>query len=215
MKLNPNMTFKEAYNYCVGRNCNDCKFYKKPYCTLGRPYSFKFEEQPQVREIKRAARIGEYIKIVNAYAIHIGYDNGDIVKVISRFDSDKVRIDRENSVCVLDSEYVVLENYSPIPTNKPQYKFNIYDSIKYIDDAFVFPEDKNTVLVCGINGGKFIPNSFPIIGREYTIFGRQSYYKGNKYVIFDSTTLQYFVVGEDGLEEVEQYEILGSYELFG
>lgn len=202
MKLNPNMTLREVHDYCERRDCDDCKFYGKPYCTLGRPYSLEFEEQSQVREVKRHARVGEYIKIVNASFCHDGYENGDIVKVI-RDGGGIVDIDVPISVYVNDSEYVVLENYSPTLSSKPQYKFNIHDSVKYIDDAFVFPEDKNTVLACEINGDTFIPNGFPIIGRKYTISGRQSYHKGNRYVIFDSTTLQYFVVGEDVLEEVE------------
>ena len=82
MKLNPNMTLREGHDYCERRDCDDCKFYGKPYCTLGRPYSLEFEEQSQVREVKRHARVGEYIKIVNASLCHDGYENGYIVKVI-------------------------------------------------------------------------------------------------------------------------------------
>lgn len=64
-----------------------------------------------VREVKRKAKVGEYIKIVDAKPFLIPYENGEIFRVIGVKNST---CDVENSVksCyVWHEEYVVLENY--------------------------------------------------------------------------------------------------------
>lgn len=66
-----------------------------------------------VREVKRKAKVGEYIKIVDAKPFLITYENGEIFRVIGVKNST---CDVENSVkrCfVWHREYVVLENYKP------------------------------------------------------------------------------------------------------
>lgn len=66
-----------------------------------------------VREVKRKAKVGEYIKIVDAKPFLIPYENGEIFIVIGVKDAT---CEVENSVkrChTWHSEYVVLENYKP------------------------------------------------------------------------------------------------------
>lgn len=66
-----------------------------------------------VREVKRKAKVGEYIKIVDAKPFLIPYENGEIFIVIGVKDAT---CEVENSVkrChTRHSEYVVLENYKP------------------------------------------------------------------------------------------------------
>lgn len=66
-----------------------------------------------VREVKRKAKVGEYIKIVDAKPFLIPYENGEIFRVIGVKDAT---CDVENSVkrChTWHREYVVLENYKP------------------------------------------------------------------------------------------------------
>lgn len=66
-----------------------------------------------VREVKRKAKVGEYIKIVDAHPFLIPYENGEIFIVIGVKDAT---CEVENSVkrChTWHSEYVVLENYKP------------------------------------------------------------------------------------------------------
>lgn len=69
-----------------------------------------------VKEVKRPACVGEYIKIVDKHYIENEYKNGDIFKVVERKGSenvyvDKLRKDTNNNILVLYSEYVVLEGY--------------------------------------------------------------------------------------------------------
>jgi hypothetical protein len=66
-----------------------------------------------VREVKRKAKVGEYIKIVDAKPFIIPYENGEIFIVIG---VKGATCEVENSVkrChTWHSEYVVLENYKP------------------------------------------------------------------------------------------------------
>lgn len=68
-----------------------------------------------VREVDRKAKVGEYIKIVNAQMTFGDYHNGDVFKVQT---TDGGGVDVEpygKEVCtrIFHSEYVVLENYKP------------------------------------------------------------------------------------------------------
>lgn len=67
-----------------------------------------------VREVKRKAKVGEYIKIVDAQPWMIPYKKGDIFKVIS---TSKLVVviekDGEPVTAAWHREYVVLENYKP------------------------------------------------------------------------------------------------------
>ena len=63
-----------------------------------------------VREVKRKAKVGEYVKIVDAHPYLIPYKNGDIFKVIS---TSKPGVVIEKDGTPVTSAYVVLENYKP------------------------------------------------------------------------------------------------------
>lgn len=67
-----------------------------------------------VREVKRKAKVGEYIKIVDAMPYLIPYKNGDIFKVIST-SKPGVVIEKDGKpvTAAWHREYVVLENYKP------------------------------------------------------------------------------------------------------
>lgn len=65
----------------------------------------------QVREVKRKAKVGEYVKIINKKSAFDNYRNGDILKII---DADfYVRYGYYPGQFLFDTEYVVLENYKP------------------------------------------------------------------------------------------------------
>lgn len=66
-----------------------------------------------VREVKRKAKVGEYIKIVDAMPWMIPYKNGDIFKVNCVTTSGCICKKSEENVGLWHSEYVVLENYKP------------------------------------------------------------------------------------------------------
>lgn len=67
-----------------------------------------------VREVKRKAKVGEYVKIVDVHPYLIPYKNGDIFKVIST-SKPGVVIEKDGTpvTAAWHREYVVLENYKP------------------------------------------------------------------------------------------------------
>lgn len=66
-----------------------------------------------VREVKRKAKVGEYIKIVDAQPFLIPYENGEIFRVIGIKNATCNVKNSVKSCCVWHDEYVVLENYKP------------------------------------------------------------------------------------------------------
>lgn len=76
----------------------------------------KAEKKPKVRKVKRYAKLGEYIKIVDAEVAHDeNYHNGDILLVVEYYEGKRdgwVQAEGANVVIGPD-EYVVLEGYRP------------------------------------------------------------------------------------------------------
>ena len=83
-----------------------------------------------VREVKRKAKVGEYIKIVDEKSITGIYKNGDICMVI--IVTDKTVIMEKDGLlhgCAGHEEYVVLENYKPEEKTKEED-----DSVIHVGD---------------------------------------------------------------------------------
>lgn len=66
-----------------------------------------------VREVKRKAKVGEYIKIVDAKPLLIPYENGEIFRVIGIGNEGCKGKNSVKNCYVWHREYVVLENYKP------------------------------------------------------------------------------------------------------
>lgn len=76
----------------------------------------KLGEKPEVREVKRYANPGEYIKIVDAESYYTeNYHNGDILLVVEYYEGkrDGWVIAKSANMVVGPDEYVVLEGYRP------------------------------------------------------------------------------------------------------
>lgn len=66
-----------------------------------------------VREVKRKAKVGEYVKVVNEKSVFNTYKNGDIFKVTYVTKSGCICKNSEKQSGLWHEEYVVLENYKP------------------------------------------------------------------------------------------------------
>lgn len=66
-----------------------------------------------VREVKRKAKVGEYVKVVNAMPSSIPYKNGDIFKVNCVTALGCICKNSDGDAGLWHEEYVVLENYKP------------------------------------------------------------------------------------------------------
>ena len=75
-----------------------------------------------VREVKRKAKVGEYIKVVYAMPCLIPYKNGDIFKVNCVTTSGCICKKSEENVGLWHKEYVVLENYEPEKEPEKRYR---------------------------------------------------------------------------------------------
>lgn len=86
-----------------------------------------------VREVKRKAKVCEYIKIVDAKPFLIPYENGEIFRVIG---VKNATCEVENPVkrfCAWHREYVVLENYKPEKEPEKKDEICVGDTVKVTD----------------------------------------------------------------------------------
>lgn len=78
-----------------------------------------YEPEPKVKAVKRKAKVGEYVKIVEPFMTCGLYKKDDILLVVEEpglcLAKGFVRCDMPHAIpfAVKDSEYVVLENYKP------------------------------------------------------------------------------------------------------
>ena len=73
-----------------------------------------------VREVKRKAKVGEYVKVVNEKSVFNTYKNGDIFKVTYVTASGCICKNYDGDAGLLHEEYVVLENYKPEEKTKKE-----------------------------------------------------------------------------------------------
>ena len=158
-----------------------------------------------VREVKRKAKVGEYIKIVDAKTYLIPYENGEIFRVI---DVDGAGCDVENSdkrCRTWHSEYVVLENYKP--EKEPEKK----DEICVGDTVKVTNTSKQYNLYDTWSGLLGYKQNF-VIGSDVKNEDEYKVLRIKKHDRFASTialiqnpkTSQVFIIGIDGIKKVER-----------
>ena len=141
---------KRLKSYCSGRSCYNCKLKGKTYrCGRGTNFTIKddagnytmSDEEIKnafnivfgtgIKEVKRRAKTGEYVKIVNAVLSYGNYKNGDILKIVCGT-YGFTRYGYNPDEILYDSEYVVLEGYKPEKEGKPKepHKFKVGDIVK-------------------------------------------------------------------------------------
>ena len=141
---------KRLKSYCAGRSCCNCKLKGKTYrCGRGTNFTIKddagnytmSDEEIKtafnivfgngVKEVKRRAKTGEYVKIVNAVLPFGNYKNGDILQIVGDT-YGYVRYGHNPGEALYDYEYVVLEGYNPKKECEPKepHKFKVGDIVK-------------------------------------------------------------------------------------
>lgn len=136
---------KKLKNYCSDMHCGDCKLHS-PVCRCGNNTHFMTKDNTGnyemsdeeikaafniifgtgVKEVKRRAKVGEYVKIVNAVSSYGNYKNGDILKIVDDA-YGYARYGHHPGEALYDHEYVVLEGYKPEKECKPKepHKFKV------------------------------------------------------------------------------------------
>lgn len=88
-----------------------------------------------VREVKRKAKVGEYIKVVDAHSIFGTYKNGDILKVTYVTASGCICKNSDGDTGLWHEEYVVLENYKPEKETEKKDEICVGDTVKVTDEG--------------------------------------------------------------------------------
>lgn len=86
-----------------------------------------------VREVKRKAKVGEYVKVVNAKHFIVPYKNRDILKVLDVKDVGCLCEKSDNKCFLWHEEYVVLENYKPEKEPEKKDEICVGDTVKVTD----------------------------------------------------------------------------------
>lgn len=140
---------KKLKNYCSDMHCGDCKLHS-PVCRCGNNthfmnkdntgnYEMSDEEIKHafniifgtgIKEVKRRAKVGEYVKIVNAVSSYGNYKNGDILKIVDDA-YGYARYGHHPGEALYNHEYVVLEGYKPKKEvkQKEPHKFKVGDIV--------------------------------------------------------------------------------------
>ena len=173
-------------------------------------------EKTAVKEVKRPAKVGEWIKIVNAdhmerYRGCEEYKNGDILKVA------------KTNACCLDDvlaegisewidkrEYVVLENYQPEQSSlesKANYttEIQIGDTVKVVNNGKCYTRYEEWFVKNAPQYlGKFAYGGMPKNGGSYKVLMKNDK-DGLKYVIqeIDWPNDAVYLIDEKGIEKVK------------
>lgn len=159
-----------------------------------------------VREVKREAKVGEYIKIVDAKPFLIPYENGEIFRVIC---VKNATCEVENSVkrChTWHSEYVVLENYKPEKEPEKKDEICVGDTVKvkYTGKQYKFYGTWSGLLGYEQN---FVIDSDVSKDDEYKVLRIKKHDcmpKRTLALIQNPKTSQVFIIGIDGIKKVER-----------
>lgn len=159
-----------------------------------------------VREVKRKAKVGEYIKIVDAKPFLIPYENGEIFRVIGIKNATCNVKNSVKSCCVWHDEYVVLENYKP----EKKDEICVGDTVKVTDSGKQY---RTYGKWSGLNGYKqnFIYGSAVSTEDNYKVLRIEKHddcyrniHDKTLALIQNPKTTQVFIINIKGLKKVER-----------
>lgn len=158
-----------------------------------------------VREVKRKAKVGEYIKIVDAKPFLIPYENGEIFRVIC---VKNATCEVENSVkrChTWHSEYVVLENYKPEKEPEKKDEICVGDTVKVTDTGKQYDLYDTWSGLLGYKQN-FVIGSDVKNEDEYKVLRIKKHdrFASTIALIQNPKTTQVFIIGIDGIKKVER-----------
>lgn len=159
-----------------------------------------------VREVKRKAKVGEYIKIVNAHPYLIPYKNGDIFKVISTGEPGVV-IEKDGTpvTSAWHREYVVLENYKPEKEPEKKDEICVGDTVKVTNTSKQYDLYDTWSGLLGYEQN-FVRGSDVSKDDEYKVLRIKKHdrFASTIALIQNPKTTQVFIIGIDGIKKVER-----------
>lgn len=159
-----------------------------------------------VREVKRKAKVGEYIKVVCAMPCLIPYKNGDIFKVNCVTTSGCICKKSEENVGLWHSEYVVLENYKPEKEPEKKDEICVGDTVKVKDTGKQYKLYGTWSGLLGYEQN-FVIDSDVSKDDEYKVLRIKEHDympKRTLALIQNPKTTQVFIIGINGIKKVER-----------
>lgn len=160
-----------------------------------------------VREVKRKAKVGEYVKIVDAMPSMIPYKNGDIFKVISTSILGVViKKDGTPITAAWHGEYVVLENYKPEKEPEKKDEICVGDTVKVTDTGRQYNLFGTWSGLLGYEQN-FVRGSDVSKDDEYKVLRIKEHDYMPKLTIAliqNPKTTQVFIINIDGIKKVER-----------
>lgn len=159
-----------------------------------------------VREVKRKAKVGEYIKIVDAKPFLIPYENGEIFRVIG---VKNATCEVENPVkrfCAWHREYVVLENYKPEKEPEKKDEICVGDTVKVTDTGMQYNLYGTWSGLLGYEQN-FVIDSDVSKDDEYKVLRIKRHddmRERTLALIQNPKTTQVFIINIDGIKKVER-----------
>ena len=160
-----------------------------------------------VREVKRKAKVGEYIKIVDAHPYLIPYKNGDVFKVIST-SKPGVVIEKDGKPVTLawHREYVVLENYKPEEKKEDDSEIHVGDMIEVTRSGDCY-STYDTWSGLGSYRQNFVNGVFVedgMVAKVLNIAKHDRLHNFRLALIQNPKTTQVFIINIDGIKKVER-----------
>lgn len=163
-----------------------------------------------VREVKRKAKIGEYVKVVNAKRAIPSYKNGDIFKVTYVTASGCICKNSDGDTGLWHEEYVVLENYKPEKEPEKKDKICVGDTVKVTDSGKQY---RTYGKWSGLNGYKqnFVYGSSVSTEDNYKVLAIKKHddcyrdiHDKTLALIQNPKTTQVFIINIKGIKKVER-----------
>lgn len=164
------------------------------------------DAKPDDGEVKRKAKIGEYVKVVNAKPAIPSYKNGDIFKVTYVTTSGCICKNSDGDTGLWHEEYVVLENYKP----EKKDEICVGDTVKVTDSGKQY---RTYGKWSGLNGYKqnFIYGSAVSTEDNYKVLRIEKHddcyrniHDKTLALIQNPKTTQVFIININGLKKVER-----------
>lgn len=155
-----------------------------------------------VREVKRKAKVGEYIKVVDEHSLFDTYKNGDILKVICTSNAGCFCKKTDVECFLWHIEYVVLENYKP----EKKDEICVGDTVKVTDTGKQYPAYDTWSGLLGYKQN-FVRGSDVSKDDEYKVLRIKEHdymSKRTLALIQNPKTTQVFIINIDGIKKVER-----------
>lgn len=158
-----------------------------------------------VREVKRKAKVGEYVKVVNEKSVFNTYKNGEIFKVTYVTKSGCICKNSEKQCGLWHEEYVVLENYKPEKEPEKKDEICVGDTVKVKDTGKQYTLYGTWSGLLGYEQN-FVIDSDVSKDDEYKVLRIKEHDRLARTLVLiqNPKTTQVFIINIDGIKKVER-----------